>query len=160
MTRSLRRLRKLRNLWAARLFRTLRKVRRSYFIFLEAWNIFYSSQRDPDSCRCVWCRWLSHRYWCSSCPWSSEDYGSQRSQSRCRPFLLAIISEQWQELSQLSPMLVSAIGFLQASVVMLQLIWFSKKSPQHPVSLVAEVTTLRRHMQSIHKVCQLKCWSV
>jgi len=27
-----------------------------------------------------------------------------------------------------------------------------KKSPAHPVALVAEVSTLRRHMQSQHKV--------
>jgi hypothetical protein len=27
-----------------------------------------------------------------------------------------------------------------------------KKTPQHPVTLVAELTTLRRHMQSHHKV--------
>jgi hypothetical protein len=32
----------------------------------------------------------------------------------------------------------------------------SKKSPDHPVSLVADVTTLRRHMQSNHKVCSLQ----
>lgn len=44
-------------------------------------------------------------------------------------------------------MLVSEIFF----ALLLYLLEFSEKSVANPVSLVAEVSTLRRHMQSSHK---------